>query len=123
MFDEAGIKWRVIVVSACYSGGYIAPLRDERTLVMTAADATHTSFGCGSESDFTYFGRALFDEELRRTHSFPDAFARAAVTIRGWEREKDLTPSNPQIALGGLMADKLGAHGRAPGRRHPLRRH
>jgi hypothetical protein len=50
MFDEAGIKWRVIVVSACYAGGYIAPLRDDHTLVMTAADATHTSFGCGSES-------------------------------------------------------------------------
>jgi hypothetical protein len=107
MLDEAGIKWRVIVVSACYSGGYIGPLKDEQTLVMTAADATHTSFGCGAESDFTYFGRALFDEELRKTHSFADAFEKAKVSIRSRELAQGYQPSNPQIALGSLMAYKL----------------
>lgn len=107
MLDEAGIKWRVIVVSACYAGGYIGPLKDEQTLVMTAADATHTSFGCGAESDFTYFGRALFDEELRKTHSLPEAFDRARVSIRAREQAQGFQPSNPQIAMGSLMADKL----------------
>lgn len=107
MFDEAGIKWRVIVVSACYSGGYIGPLQDEQTLVMTAADATHTSFGCGSESDFTYFGRALFDEELRKTRSFPEAFDKSKLSIRAREQAQNLEPSNPQIAMGRLIADKL----------------
>ncbi len=24
LLDDAGIKWRIIVVSSCYSGGYIA---------------------------------------------------------------------------------------------------
>lgn len=107
MLDEAGIKWRVIVVSACYAGGYIHPLKDEQTLVMTAADATHTSFGCGSASDFTYFGQALFDQELRRGHSFPEAFGRAKASIRQREIAQGYEPSNPQIALGSLMADKL----------------
>ena len=107
MLDEAGIKWRVIVVSACYSGGYIGPLKDEQTLIMTAADATHTSFGCGSESDFTYFGRALFDEELRKTRSFDQAFANAKLSIRQRELAQSLEPSNPQIAMGSLIADKL----------------
>jgi hypothetical protein len=95
------------VVSACYSGGYVNPLKDEQTLVLTAADATHTSFGCGSASDFTYFGQALFDQELRQTHSFPQAFDRAKVSIRQRELKQGYTPSNPQIALGSLMADKL----------------
>ena len=107
MLDEAGIKWRVVVVSACYAGGYIGPLQDEQTLVMTAADATHTSFGCGAESDFTYFGRALFDEELRKTHSLPEAFDKAKVSIRARELAQGFQPSNPQIALGSLMAGKL----------------
>ena len=107
MLDEAGIKWRVIVVSACYSGGYVNPLKDEQTLVLTAADATHTSFGCGSASDFTYFGQALFDQELRQTHSFAQAFDRAKVSIRQRELSQGYEPSNPQIALGSLMADKL----------------
>jgi len=74
---------------------------------MTAADATHTSFGCGSESDFTYFGRALFDEELRKTRSFDQAFANAKLSIRQRELAQSLEPSNPQIAMGSLIADKL----------------
>src|SRR5262249_20718981 len=58
MLDESGIKWRVLAISACYSGGFIEPLKSETTLIMTAADAKSTSFGCGTESDFTYFGKA-----------------------------------------------------------------
>lgn len=107
MLDEAGIKWRVVIVSACYSGGYIEPLKDDNTLVMTASEATRTSFGCGSESDFTYFGRALFDEELRRTHSFAEAFGRARISIAEREKQMGHEYSNPQIAIGAAIAEKL----------------
>ena len=107
MLDDAGIKWRVLIVSACYSGGYVEPLKNDNTLVMTASDATHTSFGCGSDSDFTYFGRALFDEELRRTHSFAEAFARARVSIGEREKQMGHQFSNPQIAIGSAIAEKL----------------
>ena len=57
---ESGIQWKIVVVSACYSGGYIQPLRGDDTLVATAADATHTSFGCADENNFTYYGHALY---------------------------------------------------------------
>lgn len=107
MLDEAGIKWRVVIVSACYSGGYVEPLKDDNTLVMTASDATRTSFGCGSESDFTYFGKALFDEQLRRTHSFAEAFGRARVSIAEREKQMGHEYSNPQIAMGAAIAEKL----------------
>jgi hypothetical protein len=102
MLDEAGIRNRVIAVSACYSGGWIEPLRNEDTLVMTAADADHTSYGCGSRSDLTYFGRAVFDEQLRKTKSFEDAFRAAVPVIRQREIEakKDDGFSNPQIFVG-----------------------
>jgi len=107
MLDDAGIKWRVVIVSACYSGGYIEALRNDNTLVMTAADATRTSFGCGSESDFTYFGKAMFDEELRRTHSFAEAFGRARVSIAEREKKMQHESSNPQIAIGAAIAEQL----------------
>lgn len=105
--DESGIKWRVLAISACYAGGFIAPFKDETTLIMTAADAVKPSFGCGTESDFTFFGKAVFDEELRRTHSFADAFARARETIARREREHRFEPSNPQIHVGRAIAQKL----------------
>lgn len=100
--DGAGIRHRVVAVSACYSGGWIEPLAGEDTLVMTAADSTHTSYGCGRLSELTFFGRAMFDEELRKTRSFEAAFAAAVPLIR--QREIDAGKedgfSNPQISVG-----------------------
>jgi len=102
MLDEAGIRHRVIAVSACYSGGWIGPLKDEDTLIMTAADEDHTSYGCGSASELTFFGRAVFDEQLRKTGSFEDSFRTAVPVIRQREIEvgKDDGFSNPQIFVG-----------------------
>ncbi|MRD46287.1 C13 family peptidase [Caenimonas koreensis] len=100
--DKAGIRNRVIAVSACYSGGWIGPLSSESTLVMTAADADHTSYGCGSRSKLTFFGRAVFDEQLRKTHSFEQAFAQAVPVIKQREIEGNKPDgfSNPQISVG-----------------------
>ncbi|MCB1955971.1 MAG: hypothetical protein KDG55_09855 [Rhodocyclaceae bacterium] len=82
---ESGIRWRVIVVSACYSGGFIDALRDPGTLLITAARHDRRSFGCADENDFTYFGRAFFQDALPQSASFQEAFARAQKLIR--ERE------------------------------------
>ncbi|MEJ6024225.1 C13 family peptidase [Ramlibacter sp. PS4R-6] len=100
--DNAGIRHRVIVVSACYAGGWVGPLADEHTLVMTAADATHTSFGCGVGSELTFFGRALFDEQLRKTHSLEQAFAAAVPVIREREQAAGKSDgfSNPLMQVG-----------------------
>jgi hypothetical protein len=107
MLDDAGIKWRIIVVSACYSGGFIDPLKDPYTLIMTASAANRTSFGCGSESDATYFGDALFQHALRREDSFVKAFEQAKARIEERERAENLEPSQPQIFVGAAMATKL----------------
>lgn len=100
--DEAGIRHRVIAVSACYAGGWIAPLASDTSLVMTASDATHTSYGCGRKSELTFFGRAMFDEQLRKTRSFEQAFAAAVPIIDQREKEggKPDGFSNPQISVG-----------------------
>jgi hypothetical protein len=100
--DKAGIKHRVIAISACFSGGWIGPLAGDNTLVMTAADATHTSYGCGRLSQLTFFGRAMFDEQLRKTHSFERAFAAAVPLIQRREVEAGKADgfSNPQISIG-----------------------
>ncbi|WP_228778518.1 MULTISPECIES: C13 family peptidase [unclassified Polaromonas] len=107
--DNAGIRHRVIAISACYSGGWVEPLAGDTTLVMTAADATHTSYGCGRLSELTFFGRALFDEQLRKTHSFEQAFARAVPLIKQREIDagKDDGFSNPQIQVGAGISPVL----------------
>lgn len=109
--DRSGIRHRVIAISACFSGGWADALAGDTTLVMTAADATHTSYGCGRRSELTFFGRAVFDEQLRKTHSFEQAFARAVPLIK--QREIDAGKedgfSNPQIRVGAGIAPVLRA--------------
>ena len=105
---ESGIKWKVLVISACYSGGFIEPLKDENTLIVTAAAADRQSFGCANEEDFTYFGRAYFHEALRRSLSFIDAFDMAKRSIATRERAEKLDASGPQMFVGAAMREKLG---------------
>lgn len=107
--DESGIRNRVVVVSACYSGGFVEPLRDDNTLVITAAARDRNSFGCGNENEWTYFGRAYFDEGLRKTHSFTDAFRIAMPLIEERERAEKFEPSRPQMAAGAGIRAKLAA--------------
>jgi hypothetical protein len=109
MLDAAAIRWRVIVVSACYAGGFIDALKTDTTLIITAADAQHTSFGCGAESDFTYFGKAYFDEALRAQSSFTGAFEQARKLIAAREKSEGKEASNPQIYVGSAMPPKLQA--------------
>ncbi len=127
--DLAGIlamhpfKWKVLVVNACYSGGFVPPLRGPGTLVLTAARADRSSFGCGSDSDITYFGRAWLVDALNHTDNFADAFKRASSEISRWERQDKLTPSEPQIDVGSGIATQLALwrKGIAPGPAVPFK--
>ena len=94
------IKWKVIVVSACYSGGFIPALRDDNTLVITASSADRNSFGCDDRNSMTDFGRAYFEEALNKTASFTAAFELARKRIAEREQAEGLTPSQPQMAVG-----------------------
>ncbi len=105
--DASQIKWKVLVVSACYSGGFIEPLKDDNTLIITASSATKTSFGCGNESEATYLAKALYDEALRKTHSIEAAFSTARESIREREKAQGFEPSEPQIFVGPAIREKL----------------
>ena len=107
--SDSGIKWRVIIISACYAGGFIDALKNPRTIVITAAAADRTSFGCSNDRDLTYFGEAFFRDALPEAHSLRDAFDRAksAITLR--ERRERVDASNPQAYFGAEMAAKLAA--------------
>jgi hypothetical protein len=100
LLDQSGIQNRVVVISACYSGGFIEPLKNENTLAISASALDKNSFGCSNEAEWTYFGKAFFDEALRKTHSFVEALEIAKPVIAAREKEQGYTPSEPQIAQG-----------------------
>ena len=101
--DRSGIRWRVIVISACYSGSFVSALQNDNTLIITASAADRASFGCSNEADYTYFGRAFFDQAMREQHSMKDAFAQAKDTVAQWESAQGFEPSEPQWSIGKNM--------------------
>ncbi len=107
--DTAHILWRIVIVSACYSGGFIPALREPHTMIITAARSDRTSFGCGSDSEITWFGKAFLTEALNQTTDFHDAYVRARARIVGWEKRDKDTPSEPQFWEGPLIEAKLTA--------------
>ena len=107
LLDDAGIRNRVLIISACYSGGFIPALRSPDTLIMTASAADRPSFGCGSESDFTYFGDAIFNGALSQTVSFEQGFALALPAVQAREQAEGFEPSQPQIAVGDSIRQRL----------------
>jgi hypothetical protein len=107
ILTSAGIKNRVLIVSACYSGIFVKPVANDNTIVITAADATHPSFGCAPGRDWTYFGDAYFNRSLQPGVDFRNAFANAKNLISGWELMDNLQPSNPQGHFGAPLMDKL----------------
>lgn len=101
------IRWKVIVISACYSGGFINALKNSTTMIITAAREDRTSFGCGTDSDITWFSKAFFADALNQTDDFDAAFANATQHISEWETRDKEKPSFPQIVSTPLIEEKL----------------
>lgn len=107
ILDESQIKWRVIVVSACFSGSFVKELSAMNTLIITASDPYHASFGCTNTADFTFFGEAFFKNNLTQTRSFYQAFidAKEEITLR--EKKLGLKASNPMFQSAQPIEDQL----------------
>ncbi len=107
VLDGEGIKNRVVIVSACFAGIFVPPLANDNSIVITAADAKNTSFGCAPERDWTYFGDAFFRQSLHPGSDFENSFDHARILIQGWELMDHATPSNPQGQFGQALVEKL----------------
>jgi hypothetical protein len=100
MLARTGVRHKVVVISACYSGVFIPRLANPDVLVITAADADHPSFGCRDKAKWTYFGDAFFNVALRQARSLKEAFAVARALVRKRELRERFEPSNPLMAGG-----------------------
>ena len=109
LLDRTRAQNRVLIVSACYSGVFARELADARTLVITAAAADKPSFGCRDGATWTYFGDAFFNKALRGERRLDIAFERARGLVTQRERREGFDPSNPQIAGGSQVLERLGA--------------
>ncbi len=101
MFDELGIKNRLLILSACYSGVFVPSMASDTTALFTAASADRTSFGCAADKDWTFFGDAMINHALRQPVPLAKAGDDARALIAKWEgMDPDIVPSQPQVSIG-----------------------
>jgi hypothetical protein len=104
--ERTGIKRAIIVVSACYSGSWIGPLAGPERIIITAARADRTSFGCSDDRFLTYFGEALFENGLDKGLGLLAAFDNARTLVKTWELRDRFQPSEPQIYIGTALGNE-----------------
>lgn len=109
MLDQAAFKNRLIILQACFSGQFVPALAAPRTVVVTAASALTSSFGCSAGNDWTFFGDALINRAMRQPDTFVRQYRRAWVTVLEWEKQLGIPSSNPQIDVGDETAGWLAA--------------
>jgi hypothetical protein len=117
ILDEHAFKYKVVIVNACYSGGFIPPLQNPDTMIITAARSDRSSFGCGEQSELTWFGHAFLVDALNKTANLQQAFRLARAEVAAWEKRDRFEPSDPQISVGRDIAPQLAKwrQGFAPG--------
>ncbi|MBA3067280.1 MAG: peptidase C13 [Hyphomonas sp.] len=95
-----GERPTVVIVSACYSGGFVPALAAPNRMVMTAARPDRSSFGCAPGVQYPYFDGCVL-EALPSADDFVDLASRARRCVAQRETDEQLwPPSAPQTEVG-----------------------
>ena len=99
----------VVVVSACYSGGFVAgKMAKPNRIILTAARRDRPSFGCQVHRTYNFFDECLLGV-LPNSVTWRAAFDGAKGCVRQMERALGARPSEPQAYFGPAVADlKVG---------------
>jgi hypothetical protein len=98
--NACGERPTVVVMSACYSGAFVAPLQGPNRIIMTAARPDRTSFGCGEMDHYTFFDDC-FLRALPMAGDFPGLGGLVQQCVAEREVQMKATPpSEPQVSVG-----------------------
>ena len=101
LFDAAGIRWRIVVVSACYAGAWVDALKDDETAVIASSESEVHGKDCAGGIATSSFGEAFFTEGMRRNDDLALAFD---VARKGLARSH---APQPVMSIGPSIAEHL----------------
>ena len=87
------------MVSACYSGQFIQPLRADNRIIMTAASATRPSFGCSEAQEYTFWDGCVIDH-FARSSTWENLYDLVKQCIAAKEQQLGYPASQPQAYFG-----------------------
>src|SRR5258708_14742627 len=92
-----------VIVSGCYSGSFAQPpMAASNRIVLTAARADRSSFGCAADRTYTDYDACLLGS-LAHAASWQAAFAETKDCVSRREHQLGETPSLPQAAFGAAV--------------------
>jgi hypothetical protein len=94
----------VVIVSACYSGGFAAgTMARPNRIILTASRRDRPSFGCQVERTYSFFDGCLLGA-LPQQPNWQGVFAQTRRCVAREERARGETPSDPQAYFGAAAA-------------------
>jgi len=93
---------QIIILQACFSGSLIDRLKSPNRIILTAAAADRTSFGCEPDSDNTWFIKSL-NRAIGMGGSWQQIFNRTRALVEQEEARAGFPGSNPQSNVGRNM--------------------
>ena len=90
----------VVLLSACYSGSLVPALQRDNRIVLTAAAADRSSWGCAFESRNTFFIEELLGPGFDASRPLVQLMDQAKGRITARETALKLKPSQPQLWVG-----------------------
>jgi hypothetical protein len=108
MLDQAcGQRPTIVVLSACFSGVFLPAIAAPNRMVLTAARADRSSFGCGASDRYPYFDDC-FLHVFPTTHDFAALGPAVQACVARRERETGMSPpSEPQLSIGAALRPLL----------------
>ena len=90
----------VVIVSACFSGQFVAPpMTRPNRIILSAARPDRTSFGCGAGFSYTYFDECLIGA-LPDAVDWHQVYDRTRGCVSQREGQIEAEPSEPQAWFG-----------------------
>lgn len=97
----------VAVISACFSGVFVAQLQAADRMILTAARRDRTSFGCGQTDKYPYFDDC-FLASMPNAHDFADLGKAVQACVAAREKKEGAEPpSEPQLSIGAALRPML----------------
>jgi len=94
----------LLLLSACHAGSFLPTLRAPSRVILAAAAADRSSFGCSFSSTNTFFVDALFNQGHGEEKSLVELMDAAKVDIDKRERAMGLTPPSLPQSFYGLQS-------------------
>jgi hypothetical protein len=103
MFAPLAGRPTIMIISACYSGSLIGDLRARGRIIITAARADRSSFGCAPGNRHTLFGQAELRAFGQKNRSLHQVYMAIIADVSRMEHKSHETPSEPRVSVGADM--------------------